>query len=115
MSFPTLSIRPRSQTRTPIENVILSNADRGGIVQSRKRGTKDYWTLEIEYPPMGAADYALLMHPTTGFWLTVGLFGIFNWTFDSVTYAVRFKTPIAGTQSAQTGKYVGVKFTLEST
>lgn len=114
MAFPTLSKGPRSVTRTPIDNVIKVQSEAGAPISARKRYSKDLWRLDVEYPPMPSADYDLLLHPTTGFWSTVGLYNTFSWTFDGTTYTVRFVTPISVTQSHELGDLVQISFSLES-
>ena len=112
-AFPTLSKGPRSVTATPVDNSVKCQPE-DGTEMARKRGTKELWIFEVEYPPLGSADIDLLLHPTTGFWNSVGTYDVFTWTWETITYNVRFQSPIKRTQSAQLNKYKTISFTLKS-
>ena len=103
--FPTLSVEPVQVISTPVDNAIKSTAENDSVI-SRKRGTKDPWRFEVSYEKLLPADVALLKHPTTGFWKTVGTYGVFSWTYDGSTYSVRFESPFKITGKANRGSTV---------
>lgn len=105
--FPTLTAHPVDENPyEPLDNAVKTPAANGKVL-SRKRFTADIFQFQIKYH-LRDSDVALLK----AFWLTVGTYDTFNYTYKGITYVVRFKDVIKYTEVP--GKYTVVTIILLS-
>ena len=87
-TFPATLPLPMEVPRTPVSNVIRTDPE-GGIVMTRQRYTKETWRFTYRFPKLDATQLATFM----AHWDLVGEWDIFDWTYNGVTWNVRFGAP----------------------